>query len=523
MNRSHFKQLLTFRTMLVILTAILIGLTAGLTRFWQLGSLPRSLYWDEMAILVDAKSLLATGLDHHGQNWLQPLFLSYGDYKLPVFIWLVSLSGWLFGLDAWSLRLVNAVIGLLTILITSFIAYSLAGAVAKKSSGTLLWSLSAAFVVTLSPWAIVFSRTGFEAFVGQFFLTLSVAAVFVSRSIQQKSSLATSIFLLLSVLSGSIATYSYFSVRFVWPFVWAGALIVAWSSDIFAIQTSKKSSRITGVLVLVVGLLLYWLTLQPMVQSPYYEVSNQFRLSAVSVLNATDYALESNQLRAAGGNGVLSRIFYHRHWLLLRAFLQNLSQNLSPTFWFVSGDQNLRHGTGQHGLYLLPFMLPLLIGSYHLAKKTSLIFLWLTGWILVSLVPASVPLEVPHGLRSLNALVPSALLIGWGVTQMVQRWSKWLLTLFAFVIALFFAQFLFDYFGDYPDRSSEYWQATYPERAQYYLDQSLLNQSDTIEVQGVDDRFYLWVLANDRVPGNILPELEKKYDKVTHYQNIVFE
>src|SRR3972149_8796774 len=94
----------------------LIFFLAVLLRFYQLGAVPVSLYWDETAMLVDARSVAATGRDMYGNSWLQAIYPSYGDYKLPVYIWLASLSVKVFGASEWALRLPSATAGGLTLL-----------------------------------------------------------------------------------------------------------------------------------------------------------------------------------------------------------------------------------------------------------------------------------------------------------------------------------------------------------------------------------------------------------------------
>jgi hypothetical protein len=56
---------------------------AAFIRAWQLGSIPVSLYWDEVAMLADARVVAETGKDIHGLPTTHFIFPSYGDYKLP--------------------------------------------------------------------------------------------------------------------------------------------------------------------------------------------------------------------------------------------------------------------------------------------------------------------------------------------------------------------------------------------------------------------------------------------------------
>ena len=69
---------------------ILLGivLLAGFLRFWQLASLPPSLYWDEVSQGYNAYSILTTGKDEHQEFLPLARFQAFGDYKAPVNIYL---------------------------------------------------------------------------------------------------------------------------------------------------------------------------------------------------------------------------------------------------------------------------------------------------------------------------------------------------------------------------------------------------------------------------------------------------
>lgn len=195
------------------LAALGVLLLAVVLRCTQLGQVPTGLYWDEVAMLVDAKSVAETGRDMHGRVWYQVMYPSYGDYKLPVYIWLASLTVKVFGVSAWALRIPSAIAGILTVVATGWCA-SLAWSITEKKrsaawAGTI--GLATMAVVAVSPWSVMFSRTAFEGHVGQLLLTLSV--------IVQLLSLRWRWLRFVSPMIGALATYTYFSVRFVWPVV----------------------------------------------------------------------------------------------------------------------------------------------------------------------------------------------------------------------------------------------------------------------------------------------------------------
>ncbi|MBD3279568.1 MAG: hypothetical protein GF390_02545, partial [Candidatus Pacebacteria bacterium] len=452
----------------VLILAIAFGL-----RFYRLGQVPTGLYWDEVAMLVDAKSLAQTGSDMHGNFWLTTMFPSYGDYKLPVYLWLAAGAVKIFGVSEWALRLPSALAGVTTVIIAGWLAQELARLTQVKKLLASIAGLTTALIIAISPWSVAFSRAGFEGHLGQLLLASAVLLV-----VKAKKHWWLMIF---APVVAALATYAYYSVRFVWPvvlIVTAGAVFWPWS------KWSALKSWL-GILVLakkiflwlLMPLLIYLLCLIPMFQSSFYAPSQQFRLTADSILNQHDFALESNFLREQAGNTIVDRLLFHRHWLLIKALLKNLSAHLSINFLFLSGDINLRHGTGQHGLFLLPFLPFLFIGLYYLWQQHRSAWLILLSWWLTALAPASVPLTVPHALRSLNALVPLAIIIGFGLARGVE----WLIKLktiqkqaavsvvFVLLTGLALVQYLHYYYLVYPVKSHQFWQGNYKQEAQRIL------------------------------------------------------
>lgn len=509
----------------------LILFVAVILRFYDLGKVPVSLYWDETAILLDAKTVATNGMDMHGNSWFQAMFPSYGDYKLPIYIWLASVSVKLVGVSEFALRLPSALAGVGTVLLSGAIVHQLMHLFKRGTSlekipnqwGTLLGCL----IMALTPWSIMFSRTGFEGHVAQFLTGLSILLLLHSKNRKW--------LLLLSVLFGSLATYTYFSVRFVWPVVFLVGFLLLELTD-FKIKKIQKMIKplLIKVGILLASLFLYMVTLQPMFNSPLYEASNQFRLSTTSVLNAYDYPVEANILREQAGNTLIDRIIFHRHWLMLRELAKNYADNLDLSYIFLTGDPNLRHGTGVHGLLLLP-TLPLLIwGIYLLGKEKPSILIFLGIWWIVGLLPASVPEDTPHALRSLNALLPLVTLVSFGAldfakTLDVKLKEKKNLVKFGQIAALIALPLLFlissltftyHYFKIYPYQSAYDWQDGYKQLATTIMEAK--DGVETVWVDPFEDRFYLWLLTYGDYDATTIQQLVKNNYKVTEVENIKF-
>lgn len=490
-----------FKSWPLILVWILVFILGSGLRFYKLGEVPVGVYWDEAAILLDAKTIVNTGKDMHGLSPFQAIFPSYGDYKLPMYIWLATASVAAFAPTAFAVRFPSAVVGVLSLGLVALLWNSLAKKRSESNEKTLQWgSLIGAFLLAISPWSLQFSRTAFEGHVGQFLLGTSVLLMIK----KQRSWLWGA----LSAVIGALAVYSYYSVRFVWPgLLLVVALLQCWTLKPTVLKSLANwlswAQSCSGVFVkaAVFGTV-FALCLIPLVQSPSAAAADQFRLSTSSILNQTDWAVRSNQLREQAGNHLLDRVFYHRNWLMLQALFSNYAQQLDLNYLFFTGDPNLRHGTGRVGLLYWWLLPALFVGVYWWLTEKPKAGILLISWWLLALLPASVPTDVPHALRSLNALLPITLIVTAGVQQIgltlvattkKQIWLRWIAVGSAgILVTLALGSYLADYYGDYAERSAVAWQGGYKELAEAIWNVNQINATTWIETG--DEKFYLWLM-----------------------------
>lgn len=481
----------------LILFILVLALSAGL-RFWKLGNIPNGIYWDEIAMLVDAKTVAENGRDMHGNSAFQTMFPSYGDYKLPVYIWTAAASVKLLGVSAFALRVPSSLLGVAQSILIFYLLKEITRQ-NKDKKATKVVSLIGALIVAVSPWSLLFSRTAFEGHLGQFFITLAVYGLFLSKRSQK--------YLIFSIITGAIAAYCYYSVRFVWPVLtvcfWLTQKIDFKFSGFSKLSSLKKwmiQSFLSGWPF--VGSLVIWgVLLIPLFTSPYYRPSQQFRLSTDSLLTIAPYIQKSNEYRLLAGNTIFSRVFYHYRILQLRDLAKNYSNHFDLSYLFISGDPNLRHSTGQHGLFLL-WTLPFLVsGLGYLLVKDKRVLFFLTIWWLIALLPASVPLNTPHALRSLNALSPIIILMAFGSLYFYNTIQNLrpksiqfaFLVVFIFLASMETFGFFTDYFVIYPKVSADGWQQGYQQIVEAINKD--YDRSDSVWANIEDDRFYLWYLA----------------------------
>ena len=113
------RDFLKKNSLFLLIVVLAIGL-----RFVVIGKVPPALNWDEISHGYNAYSLLKTGKDEWGVT-LPTIFRAYGDYKLPVYIYLTAVSELIFGLNIFSVRLPSILAGVMTVVFTYLLAKKL--------------------------------------------------------------------------------------------------------------------------------------------------------------------------------------------------------------------------------------------------------------------------------------------------------------------------------------------------------------------------------------------------------------
>ena len=152
-----------------------IVLLATILRLNNIHSIPHGLYIDEVSIGHNAYLILQSGKDEYGVNF--PLFFqAFGEYKLPVYIYLTSFSMALFGKTEFAVRFMSALFGSGTVLLFYYFLKQLFSLDLKAFSKTIqrYTPFIGAFVLAITPWHIQLSRGGFEAIVAVFFYLLGI-------------------------------------------------------------------------------------------------------------------------------------------------------------------------------------------------------------------------------------------------------------------------------------------------------------------------------------------------------------
>lgn len=399
------------------LVLVILSLIFLLSRIIRISSIPSSVYWDEASIGYNAYSVLQTGKDEWGESF--PLhFRAFGEFKLPVYIYSVVPFIKIFGLNAFSVRIPSAIYSSLSIILLYLVA--------KMITRNERASLFSAFILVVTPWMYIFSRTGYEAVAG---LTFYLSGIyFLVKNLDEKSGTG----FLFGTFFFILSTYSYNSFRLISPVV----LFTFFVLKVVKLLSDKSNLR-GHFLVSIFSFCIFFVSLVPVARLYIYD-SGSVRMQTV------------------GLEGDLSQKAI--------SFTKNFLSHFSPEFLFFEGDSNLRSqnpGFGQ--LYYVSFPL-LILGLIQIIRKRNIFGFMVVFLMVLGIIPAALTRESPHALRSIASFPFFTVMIAIGLEYLTSIFKKINKKVFVFVVTIyliFFVVYLNKFFTEYQNISAQDWQLGY--------------------------------------------------------------
>ena len=425
-----------------ILSVSLIICLSAYIRLYKVGTLPASLYWDEIIIGYDALSIAKTGKDHTG-NIPITFIKSFGDYKNPLYIYLTAgLMKFTGRSDEINIRLISILSGILT---------NLAMIVLVKKWFKNNWLvLITGLLLAISPWSIILSRGGFEA---NLFLAITIWAIvcfcIFLENLKGK-------FLALSSILWGLTLYSYHAAKITTPLILL-SLIIFFKKEI----TKSKQWLLTSFIVLLVFVM------------PFLNIETLkttfFRVEGVSQVGQDEINNNAENLTKDKFMNVF-RFFHDKRYILAKSYLDNYFKNISTNFLFFEGDVNTRHRLNGFGQMYLFELITIVMGIYWLLRKNKdkQIKQILLIILLIAPIPSAISVNAPHALRSILLLIPLSIFSGLGLTYLLKnQFPKVLKELLIFIILYQVSSFFHQYFIHYNYNSSSAWQYGYKETINY--------------------------------------------------------
>ena len=442
----------------------IIVLIAAILRFIAIKDLPPSLNWDEVSHGYNAFSVLKTGKDEWGKTF--PLiFQAYGDFKLPVYIYITAVSEFLFGLNAFAVRFPSVLAGIGMV----FFTYLLVRELFESRGITLKFTqknaesiaLISSLFVAVEPWSLFLSRGAFEANLALFF--------FVSGMYSFLKSYKKPFYSILSTISFGLSVWTYNSYRIFTPIMLLVLFVIYRKEIIKVFISNRKLTTYYLSLTAILFIPMFWQLLHPIGQARYGRVAIIDDGAIAQIIEARNNSSLSP---------ILTRFLYNRPTYFIQKFIENWASHFTCSFLFFKGGSNFQFSVpGQGLLYLIN--LPLFfIGFLHLIfkvlKEKNKEYLFVLAWLLIAPIPSSLTREAPHVLRAITILPVPMILSAIGINSLFNiRYSQFnklrYILIFGYLIVLFInlKVYLQRYFIDYRSLYSWSWQYGYKEVVDY--------------------------------------------------------
>ena len=429
---------------------------AAALRLLSLSYSPPALNWDEVSHGYNAYSILKTGRDEWGN--LLPLsnFRAYGDYTLPLNLYLTIPFIAAFGLNEFSIRLPHAILGALT----AVAAYWLCWGLTKSKKISLL----GAILVAIEPWGLFLSRFVVQSNLSVFFLSASLAAFFNRHK--------NAYLLPLSLFFLGLTLYSYHTTRIVAPVLLIAGFLI-YKKSIWEIFQKYPRTKLLSVAILLV----FFVPLPFLLSKP--EATARSRFTFIINEGAISKIIELRQQSKLPD--ALNRLVYNKPTYFISQFAGNYVDYFSPKFLFTEGGTQYQFSVPGKGLLYPAGLVFFYLGLYSTLRKAvkgEKDYRFLLAWLLVSPIPASITTEANAVVRA-TAMLPLPMILTAMGFSVAAKWLKEKLKLnsslplyviYLIVLTIFAGSYLRVYFSSYRRDYSWSWQYGYKQVVEYARD-----------------------------------------------------
>ncbi len=489
------------KTSVVWITFVLLLCLGFFIRILLLDSVPASPDWDEVALGYNAYSILQTGRDEYGV--LFPVVLqSFDDYKPALYAYLIIPFLKIFDLSVFAVRLPAVIFGTVSLAVVFFIIRAIfpkGVSTSKVQISRDLLALVSMFMLTIAPWHIQFSRVAFEAQVGLSFNLLFI--LFFLKGLKKPY------YLVFSAFFAGLSMYVYQSEKVYIPLL--GLLLVAaFYKDILTVSRKWLISAVFLGILIILPMAIYIVTTPDSLS----------RAKGVSVFSDTTKLLEKNRVKLEKNketNNYIGMVMDNRRVEYVKAFTSGYLSHFEPNWLFYRGD-SLRHQPPFMGLLYI-FDLPfILIGLYVLLFSAipRRIKVFMIGYILIAPIPASITIDIPHAVRTINVLPAPQILSALGllfVFKKIAHQRKILQIVLYVGIILFIAFNITYYFMQYFVQMNYYyskaWQYGWKEAVEYASTESeKFDQVIVTNVSPLDQSYMFFLFYTKYDPKKYLSE-----------------
>ncbi|MDH5532850.1 MAG: hypothetical protein OEX81_00285 [Candidatus Pacebacteria bacterium] len=491
--KKHLNKWIPFLIIIFVATAL---------RFYQLGNVPIELNRDEASLGYTAYSLLQTGKEEHGQSW--PINIeSFGDWKLPAYVYTLIPFIKIFGLKAWVVKLPSALAGIGIVILSAVITWLLTSSW-KDQNKRITLSTLVAFMITISPWNIHMSHMAYEANLGMLFLMTGVALLLTA--LQNKSK---RVLLIPSAFFFGLTFFSYHSYQVFMPLLVLSFLSIYWKKAKNIFETEKKISYISIAIGALFTIALIATSLS----------ANQTKLSGLSIFDKSSYSvvMEENRGYFENRNSLLAKLHSNNFYFIFNQAQRNIADIFSSKFLFFEGGSHGSHdipGTGK--MHPVAFIFLIIAGYKFLTiwqeKKLEKWHKVIMAWLLVSIVAPFITFEAAHTIRFSPALFSLEFLSAYGLFILLEKALKdnkykIIAGLTIFILLYSFVYFFATYFFVAPKRDIDKHNWQIERLVELVNDRG--DRYDLISMPGTEWSPYIYfLLFNQTDPNSLSKDLE---------------
>jgi 4-amino-4-deoxy-L-arabinose transferase-like glycosyltransferase len=413
---------------------ILILLIGTALRMWGLEKIPAYTDWDERAIGYNAYSIAQIGRDEWGVH-LPWVFKSFGDYKLPLYIYLTAIPVKLFGLNPFSIKITAALCGSLSVLLIYLIALN----IFKNKPIALMTGIFFAF----SSYGIFYSHLAQETILANFLIItgLWLETIFIKNK--------KIVWWCLSMLVLAVSVFAYGSARIISPILLVLFLIIN-----FYLSDKKKAKLIIPLIVFCFSLLMIFIQ---------FKTGGLSRFREAGIFgNDKGLVIGINELRFQDKNNKISQLVHNKPIFYLITLTKNYLTHFSPDFLIGFRELNVVQESLSAPLFwiILPFyyygLYLLVISLFKVSsKEEKLAKLVLLIWIILSPIPSAITEGSPSAKRFLGGLGSMEIVIAYGLHSIIKQRFRFKRTfVFSFILlyAISVISFLNFFFFVFPEK-----------------------------------------------------------------------
>lgn len=424
------------RTKLLLLSVVLLAI---LLRFYQIENLPPGQNRDELSLGYTAYSILITGKDEYGTSY--PLSVkSFGDWKLPLYVYLTVVPIKLFGLSIFSTRLVSMLSGILSIVVVYFLAKQ----IFRREKSRTLSSLLSAYLFAFLPWNVYFSRVAYESNLA-LFLVLLATYLFI-RWKDKVLGIALS-----AVLFG-LTLFTYHSTHIFVPLYIFFLLL-------FSFRHLKNK---VGVLVFVS----LFASLLGLASLMTLTSADKVKISGIGIFTdkAQIYANVDLPISKYQGNErLVAKLYYNKPIYFVKKIIANYLNFYSPHFLVFNGGINPQHNLPNAGNVDFATYCFFWLGLVFVIKKESIkTLLPILLMLILSPIAASITRDAPHYARSVFAAGAIPILAAYGIISLAGYFKKsaprQMVTIVVVIFSTVFTSlYFYNYFIEFRQTGTKIW------------------------------------------------------------------